>query len=108
MIIVHAGTNDITNKINYLRNVKQMVKEVREESPNTQIVFSSVIQRFDIKDGPNLVTDVNVRLKNYCQQNNLSFINYDNITENFFGKKKLHPNNKGTSLFARNFLSFLK
>ena len=31
-IIIHAGTNDITNNVNYLSNVKKIVKLVRETS----------------------------------------------------------------------------
>ena len=30
-IVIHAGTNDLTNDYNYLNNVKKIVKMVREE-----------------------------------------------------------------------------
>ena len=38
-IIIHAGTNNITNNINLLRNVKTISKMAKEES------FSSVVNR---------------------------------------------------------------
>ena len=41
-IIIHAGTNDITNGINSLNSVKKIVKDVKKSSPNTKLVFSSI------------------------------------------------------------------
>ena len=107
VVVVHAGTNDITRKTNYLKNVKTMVKELRGDSPKTKIVFSSLFQRYDIENGENLVDDINLRLKNYCKQQNIGFIDNSNITKDFLGKKKLHPSIKGSSIFAKNILNFL-
>ena len=42
-IIIHAGTNDITNGINSINSVKKIVKKVNQTSPNTKIAFSSLI-----------------------------------------------------------------
>ena len=44
-IIIHAGTNDITNGINSLNSVKKVVRKVKQTSPNTKIAFSSLITR---------------------------------------------------------------
>ena len=108
MIIVHAGTNDLTSNINYLHNVKAMVKEIQQDNNmETEIVFSSLFRRYDMKDGVKLVDDVNIRLKNYCHQNNIKLIDNSNITEELLGRKKLHPTKRGISLFARNILKFL-
>ena len=49
-IIIHAGTNDLTNDHNYLNNVKKIVKMVRETCKNTKLCFSSLICRTDRKD----------------------------------------------------------
>ena len=49
-IIIHAGTNDITNGINSLNSVKKVVRKVKQTSPNTKIAFSSLITRKDKKD----------------------------------------------------------
>ena len=35
-IIIHAGTNDISNKTNYLKNVKKIVKIVKETCKDVQ------------------------------------------------------------------------
>ena len=47
-IIIHTGTNDITNDINYLNNVKKMVKLIRESDDKIKISFSGIIARKDI------------------------------------------------------------
>ena len=107
-IIIHAGTNDITKGINYLKNVKIIAREIQEESPSTKVSFSSLMVRTDIENGLEQVVEINARLKNFCMQNELGFIdNSPNIKEESLGKKKLHPNKKGTSLLVRNFLNYL-
>ena len=40
--IIHAGTNNITNNVNYLFNVKKIVKFVRETSKDTKLCFFSI------------------------------------------------------------------
>ena len=35
-IIIHAGTNDISNNANYLKNVKKIVKLVKESCKDTK------------------------------------------------------------------------
>ena len=49
-IIIHAGTNDITNCISSLNSVEKIVKNVRKSSPNTELVFSNILLRKDKKD----------------------------------------------------------
>ena len=51
--------------------------------------------------------DVNTRLKNFCKQKNLSFID-KNLKDEHLGLKKLHLNRIGNSIFAKNFLSYLE
>ena len=73
-IIVHAGTNNITEGINTLNCVKKIVKKVNQTSPNTKVVFSSLITRKYKKDLDKKVQDFNNRLKNYYTQTNLDYI----------------------------------
>ena len=84
-----------------------MVREVRGDSPSTKIVFSSLFRRYDIQDGTLMVDEINNRLRNYCQQQNMDYIDNKNITEELLGKKTLHPNLKGSSVFAKNLMSYL-
>lgn len=67
-IIIHAGTNDITNNVNYLSNVKKIVKLVRETPKDTKLCFSSIICRTDIKNIDGKVHEINSHLENYCNQ----------------------------------------
>ena len=80
-IIVHAGTNDVTKGIKFLNFVKKIVKNVKQTSPNTKVVSSSLITRKDNKELDKKVQDVNNRLKNYCMQINLDYIENNNIKE---------------------------
>jgi len=107
VIIIHAGTNDITADINYLKNVKVAVKMIKTESPETKICFSSIIRRFDIKRGKEKVDEINKKLKNYCQQQEIDIIYNENITEDLLGRKKLHPNIRGKSVLVKNLISYL-
>ena len=91
-LIVHAGTNDITNGINSLNCAKKIIKKVKQISPNTKVVFSSLITRKDQKDLGKKVVEVNSRLKNFCAQKNIDFIDNTNIKEEHLGNKKLHLN----------------
>ena len=46
-IIVHVGTNDLTNDVNLLNNVKKIVNKTNKKSANTKSCFSDVIIRTD-------------------------------------------------------------
>ena len=67
-LLVHVGTNDLTNKVDLLISVKKMVKKVKNSSPNTKLVFSSVILHIHKKYVSKKVGETNQRLKNYCKQ----------------------------------------
>ena len=107
-LLVHIGTNDLTINVNLLNSVKKMVKKVKNSSPNTKLVFSSVILRKDKKDISKKVGETNQRLKNYCKQKNIDFVDNSNIIEEHLGSKKLHLNKRGNSILAKNILKFLR
>lgn len=65
VILIHAGTNNISKNVNYLKNVKVMIKEIRQKAENSKIVLSSLFRRYHIKDGEKKVDDINFRLKNF-------------------------------------------
>ena len=74
-LIVYDGTNDITNNVNHLTNVKKILNKVSKELPSTAIAFSSIINRKDKTNVQKTLTDTNARLKNFCVQKGISFIN---------------------------------
>ena len=71
-IVIHPGTNDLTNNHNYLNDVHKIVKMVvKETCKNTKLCFSSLICRTDLKDIDEKVIKTNTHLKNYCKQQSL-------------------------------------
>ena len=85
-----------------------MVKKVKNSSPNTKLVFLSVILRKDKKDISKKVGETNQRLRNYCEQKNIDFVDNSNIIEEHLGSKNLHLNKRGNSILAKNILKFLR
>ena len=67
-----------------------IILNVKNSSPNTKLVFSSVILRKDKKDISKKVGETNQRLKNCCKQKNIDFVDNSNIIEEQLGNKKLH------------------
>ena len=64
-----------------------MVNKVKNPSPDTKLVFSSVILRKDKKDISKKVGETNQRLKDYCKQKNIDFVDNSNIIEEHLGSK---------------------
>ena len=106
-VIIHVGTNDLTNGTNMLNNAKKIVKELTTKLPKVKIAFSELITRKDKKNLDKNVTETNKRLKNYCRQKGIGYIDNSNITEDSLGIKKLHLNRKDNSFLAKNLLKYL-
>ena len=106
-IIIHPGTNYISNNTNYLKNVKKIVKLVKETCKNTKLSFSSVICRTDVKDITDTINTTNSHLENYCKQQNIGFINNGNIKKSDLNSKGLHLHKRGSSKLAKNLLDFI-
>ena len=85
------------------RQEEKILKQVKKLYPNTKVAFSSIVTRKDKKDISKTVQDTNLRLKNYCSQKNIDFIQNSNIMEQHLGIKKLDLNKKGNSLLVNNF-----
>ena len=69
-LIVDVGTNDLTNYINPLSNVKKIVDKINKTSPNTVLTFSNMIFRQDKNNLDKTRADTYSRLKNFCQKKN--------------------------------------
>ena len=102
-LMIHTGTNDLTNGVNTMKKVRKLVKVVCElgESEKIKIGFSSVIYRKD-KDFEDERNEVNVKLKKYCEGKGFVFIENDNIIESGLNNSKLHLNKKGTNILTQN------
>ena len=106
-VIIHVGTNDLTNGINMLNNAKKIFKKLMTELLKVNIAFSGLITRKDKKNLDKNVTETNKRLKNCCHQKGIGYIDNSNITEDSLGIKKLHLNRKGNNFFAKNLVKYL-
>ena len=102
-IVIHVGPNDIINVVNLLNSVKKIFPDI---SPRTTV--RSIILREDKKHVEKPLTDTNTRLKNYCRQKGISFIENSNIKEAHLGKKKLLLNKTSKSFFAKNLINYNK
>ena len=77
-VIIHADTNDLTNEISLLNNTKKIVKELTTKLAKVKITFSGMIIRIYEKDLDKNVIETNKRLRNYCRQKDIDYI--DNST----------------------------
>lgn len=89
--IIHVGTNDLSNGINFLNDVKKVLSQINSEQPKANIAFSSIINRKTRKSMGKNVTETNHRLKKYRKQNDLIYIDNANINEVRLGVKKAPP-----------------
>ena len=80
-LIVHVWTNNLTNNVNLLTNVKKIFNKISKESPSTSIAFSSIINRKDKTNIQKTLKDTNARLKLFYVQKGISFIDYSSIGE---------------------------
>ena len=103
-IIIHAGTNNISNNTNYLKNVKKIVKLMKETCK--EFGFRSVICRTDIKDITGTINTTHFHLENYFKQQNVGFIDNGNIKKSDLNSRGLHLHERGSSKLAKNLLGF--
>ena len=62
---------------------------MKKFSSNTKVGFPSIVTRKDKKDISKTVQNTNSRLKNYCSQKIIDFIQNSNIMEEHLGIKKV-------------------
>ena len=101
--VIHTETNDLTNRVNTMKEVRQFVKCVKEldKEEEVKIGFSSVINRSD-RNLEKEIVDFNLKLKRYCEGNQFLFIDNDNIDKSCLHNSKLHLNQKGTNILCQN------
>ena len=106
-IIIHAGMNDIFDNTSYLKNVKKIVKLVKENCKDTKLSLSSVICRTDVKDVADTINTTNSHLQNYCKQQNVGFIDNGNVKKSDLNTNGLHLHERGSSKLTKNQLGFI-
>ena len=109
VIILHCGTNDISNEINILKKLKKLLKESEgyDTHKKPQVVMSSLIKRYYqnfIED----IKSINEKVQSLCTSKGLSLIDNNNIDESCLNRGKLHINKRGSSLLANKFKEFVR
>ena len=80
VIILHCGTNDISNEINTLKKLKNLLKQIEgcDTHKKPQVVISSLIKRYD-QDFNEDMKSINENIQSLCTSKDLSFIDNSNI-----------------------------
>ena len=80
-LIVHVDTNDLTNDVNLLNNVKKIVSRIKKKSPNTAISFSNIIIRKDRKNLGKSSLIQTEGLKTIVSEKNIGLTANENLKE---------------------------
>lgn len=112
VVVINAGTNDIAENANVydpeitLGNIISMVQLA--QANNIKVVLGSVLPTNHFRWNPNIedvavkVIDLNNKIKNYADSNNIPYIDYhtalkdkDNGLDVKYGEDGVHPNIEG-------------
>ena len=107
LIIIHAGTNDLTKGCNTVDEMNEIIDAAKSDCPSTEIVISSLTTRRDSVGMPRKVKNLNRKLKDACDKHQMKMIDNSNLDAECLSAKNLHLNPRGNSLLARNFLNFI-
>ena len=89
MVVLHIGSNDLTNGINTQEKFQEVIDILQSESKDTDIVVSSVVTRKDKSGMPIKVSRLNNSLKILCR-NQIELIGNSNLDVSCLGIKILH------------------
>ena len=95
-VIIHSGTNDLTQGIDSIENMKSIIEETRQESLDTEIIRKDK-QALDKKLN---VKELNTKIKNLAKELNVQVIDNSNVDESYLSRKQLHLNRRGDSVLA--------
>lgn len=102
-IIIHSGTNDFDHNIDTRKELGSVIAKVRGYDQNIKIAISGLCRREDKPELIPKIKDMNNRIKIFCSQQQVSFIDNKNFDHSCLAAKKLHPNPDGNKLLASNF-----
>ena len=117
LIIVNAGTNDIAANTGpsspemIIDNITSMAEIAMRHSINVALSTILPVEKYEwnknVDDAPERISKVNTVLKEYCESNNLVFINYYSAMVNGrrglrseYGNDGVHPTKEGYDVMA--------
>ena len=102
-MIIHVGTNDLTNNVETISNLKSIHEYIKSNSKETEVVFSKLCIRDDKRHIIAKVDRLNAEIETFCSRENIKSIDHRNINKDSLSRKKLHLNRKGLTHLAMNF-----
>ena len=90
IIIVYAGTNDITNNTKSFENYKKITDTIKSKLPNCKYAICNVGMRKDKPDIEKKVTEFTSRLSKFCSKNKIVIIENENLDGSCISYKILH------------------
>ena len=106
-IIIHVGTNDVTREINKIKNIRKIVKSIKDCSQNMQALLSGIISREDGNHNDK-ISEINIRMALFSKGQGLIFINNNGIDGACLNRGRLHLNKKCCSKFSLNLIESMK
>ena len=100
-MVIHCGTNDITNKVNTLQKIRKVINAIKENDVNHKIL-SSVIHRDD-QELEDKINGLKKKLENLCRGKSMRFIGTSSTKMFSLNRSKLHLNKNGTDLLTNFF-----
>ena len=103
-LIIHVGTNDLTKNVKDTKsNLLEIVENVKENSPSTEITLSNICLREDDLSLNKKRSALNKEIENLANEYGLKLIKHDNIDSSCLSRKKLHLNHRiGIPRFVKN------
>eukprot|EP00112_Aurelia_sp_Birch-Aquarium-sp1_P005695 Seg1646.15 transcript_id=Seg1646.15/GoldUCD/mRNA.D3Y31 product="hypothetical protein" protein_id=Seg1646.15/GoldUCD/D3Y31 len=92
MVIIHLGTNDLTNDVDTTKHLKEVVQILKEETPHSKIVMLAAIMRRDRQGMTKKIEELNCKIKAVCVEQRLDFFNNSYVDNSCLGQKGLHLN----------------
>ena len=104
-VVVHCGTNDLefNHPEQVIKATKSLLQSAKSKFSNSRLIYSSLLPRQDsIHEN---TKQVNLTIKEYCQSENIIFVDNSHISKpNQFHDHK-HLNDIGLKFFAKNLKS---
>lgn len=107
-IIIHVGTNDVVQQDadKVATNMEKLIEEVKHRAE--RVAVSSVIERYDGRVPLSKIEYYNNLISNLCLEQNIYYINNNDINKSLLNNSNLHLNNIGDRALGSAFCTFLK
>ena len=100
-LIAYVGTNGLTTGANLLKKARKILNKFKQVSLKPRVTCANVLFVNDKQNVEKLRIASDSRVKIFCKQKNMNYINNGNFSEDYLGIKKLHLKKRGNSILAK-------